>query len=106
MSVDLHEFRWTLSQHPIAYMSAEFGLDDRLPIYSGGLGILAGDIIREANDLELPFVGVGLLYKEGYFKQIIDDNGQSEEYPLLDLGIQRRGCTSVFIRYRCTREYR
>lgn len=85
MVMDLEKFRWTLGQHPIAYMSAEFALDDRLPIYSGGLGILAGDIIREANDLELPFVGVGLLYKEGYFRQVIDDNGQSEDYPLLDV---------------------
>lgn len=84
MVSDLQKFRWTLSQHPIAYMSAEFGLDDRLPIYSGGLGILAGDIIREANDMELPFVGVGLLYKEGYFKQVIND-GQHEDYPLLDI---------------------
>lgn len=82
--MDLQKFRWTLGQHPIAYMSAEFGLDDRLPIYSGGLGILAGDIVRGANDMELPFVAVGLLYKEGYFKQVIDERGQTEEYPLLD----------------------
>lgn len=83
--MDLEKFRWTLGQHPIAYMSAEFGLDDRLPIYSGGLGMLAGDIIREASDLELPFVGVGLLYREGYFQQMIDANGQAEEYPAMDV---------------------
>ncbi len=84
--MDLQKFRWTLGQHPIAYMSAEFGLDDRLPIYSGGLGILAGDIVKAANDMELPFVAVGLLYKEGYFQQIIDEKeGQQEKYPLLNV---------------------
>ncbi|MDP3970810.1 MAG: alpha-glucan family phosphorylase [bacterium] len=85
MALNLQKFRWALGQHPIAYMSAEFGLDDRLHIYSGGLGILAGDIIRAANDLELPFVAVGLLYKEGYFRQKIDKNGQSEEYPIMNI---------------------
>lgn len=85
MVMDLQKFRWTLGQHPIAYMSAEFALDDRLPIYSGGLGILAGDIVRAANDLELPFVAVGLLYKEGYFQQLITHDGQSEEYPMLNV---------------------
>lgn len=86
MVMDLQKFRWTLGQHPIAYMSAEFGLDDRLPIYSGGLGILAGDLIRAADDMELPVVAVGLLYKEGYFKQVLDlEHGQVEEYPLMDV---------------------
>lgn len=83
--MDIHKFRSTLGQHPLAYMSAEFALDDRLPIYSGGLGVLAGDIVRQANDLELPFVAVGLLYKEGYFKQTITLSGEQKEYyPLLD----------------------
>ncbi len=83
--MDLHTFRSTLGQHPLAYMSAEFALDDRLPIYSGGLGVLAGDIVRQADDLELPFVAIGLLYKEGYFKQSITLAGEQKEYyPLLD----------------------
>ncbi|EKD79677.1 MAG: hypothetical protein ACD_41C00004G0007 [uncultured bacterium] len=83
--MDVHKFRATLGQHPLAYMSAEFALDDRLPIYSGGLGVLAGDIVRQADDLELPFVAIGLLYKEGYFKQSITLAGEQKEYyPLLD----------------------
>jgi alpha-glucan phosphorylase-like protein len=66
-------------------MSAEFALDDRLPIYSGGLGVLAGDIVRQANDLNLPFVAVGLLYKAGYFKQSITLAGEQKEYyPILE----------------------
>jgi starch phosphorylase len=83
--MDIGQFRATLGQHPLAYMSAEFGLDDRLPIYSGGLGVLAGDIIREAAQLNLPFVGVGLLYHEGYFQQVITPEGkQRADYPLLN----------------------
>lgn len=83
--MDIHKFRSTLGQHPLAYMSAEFALDDRLPIYSGGLGVLAGDIVRQADDMELPFVAIGLLYKEGYFKQNITLTGEQKEYyPLLD----------------------
>lgn len=83
--MDLREFRSTLGQHPLAYFSAEFALDDRLPIYSGGLGVLAGDIVRQADELELPFVAVGLLYKEGYFTQKITLSGEQKEYyPVLD----------------------
>ena len=59
----------------IAYFCAEFGLHESLPIYSGGLGILAGDHCKTASDLNLPFVGVGLLYRQGYFTQTIDKNG-------------------------------
>jgi len=66
---------------PVAYFSAEFGLHESLPIYSGGLGILAGDHIKAASDLGLPLVGVGLLYEEGYFRQRLDRDGrQQEEY--------------------------
>lgn len=61
--------------HKIAYFSAEFGFHESLPIYSGGLGVLAGDHCKSASDLGLPFVGVGLLYKKGYFNQKIDANG-------------------------------
>jgi starch phosphorylase len=59
----------------IAYFCAEFGFHESLPIYSGGLGILAGDHCKAASDLGLPFVGVGLLYRQGYFFQTIDANG-------------------------------
>lgn len=63
---------------PIAYFSAEFGLHECLPIYSGGLGILSGDHTKEASDLGLPFIGVGFLYPQGYFKQVITENGDQE----------------------------
>ena len=53
----------------IAYFSAEYGLDETIPIYSGGLGILSGDHLKSASDLGLPIVGIGLLYKNGYFNQ-------------------------------------
>ncbi|MCZ8513785.1 alpha-glucan family phosphorylase [Paenibacillus filicis] len=59
----------------IAYFSAEFGFHESLPIYSGGLGVLAGDHCKSASDLGLPLVGVGLLYKRGYFTQKIDEHG-------------------------------
>ena len=60
----------------IAYFCAEFGFHESLPIYSGGLGILAGDHCKTASDMNLPFVGVGLLYRQGYFLQSIDGEGQ------------------------------
>jgi len=63
---------------PIAYFSAEFGLHEALPIYSGGLGILSGDHCKEASDLGLPFVGVGFLYPQGYFRQQITADGTQE----------------------------
>lgn len=63
---------------PIAYFSAEFGLHEALPIYSGGLGILSGDHCKEASDLGLPFVGVGFLYPQGYFRQQITADGSQE----------------------------
>jgi starch phosphorylase len=69
----------------IAYFSAEFGLTEVLPIYAGGLGVLAGDVLKSASDLKLPLVGVGLFYREGYFRQVLDADGwQREENPLLD----------------------
>jgi glycogen phosphorylase len=64
---------------PIAYFSAEFGVHQGLPVYSGGLGILAGDIAKEASDLGLPLVGVGFMYPQGYFKQRISSDGRQEE---------------------------
>ena len=70
----------------IAYFSAEYGLDEILPIYSGGLGILSGDHLKSASDLGIPLIAVGLLYKNGYFWQKINGNGEQEtEYRDLDL---------------------
>jgi starch phosphorylase len=70
---------------PVAYFSAEFGLHESLPIYSGGLGILAGDHIKSASDLGIPLVGVGLYYDQGYFRQRLDVEGwQHEDYLALD----------------------
>ncbi len=70
-----------LRPRPVAYFSAEFGLHESLPIYSGGLGILAGDHIKSASDLGIPLVGIGLYYDQGYFKQRLDlDGWQHEDY--------------------------
>ena len=70
----------------IAYFSAEYGLDETIPIYSGGLGILSGDHLKSASDLGLPFVAIGLLYKNGYFHQKIDGYGnQHSIYKDIDL---------------------
>jgi len=75
-----------LKARPIAYFSAEFGLHEALPLYSGGLGVLAGDHLKSASDLDLPIVGVGLLYARGYFTQRIDEDGwQSEEFGRTDI---------------------
>lgn len=69
----------------IAYFCAEFAITESLPIYSGGLGVLAGDHLKAASDLGLPLLGVGLLYRYGYFRQVIDDSGyQREAYDRLD----------------------
>jgi glycogen phosphorylase len=69
----------------IAYFSPEFGITAALPQYSGGLGILAGDHLKSASDLGVPIVGVGLLYRHGYFKQRLSRDGwQQERYPVLD----------------------
>lgn len=66
-------------QHPVAYFCAEFGLHDSVPIYSGGLGILAGDHCKTASDLGIPFVGVGLFYRNGYFDQQVTVDGWQED---------------------------
>jgi starch phosphorylase len=69
----------------VAYFSCEFGLDESLPIYSGGLGILAGDHLKAASELGVPLVGVGLYYRRGYFRQRLDDHDrQHERYPRND----------------------
>jgi glycogen phosphorylase len=75
-----------LRPRPVAYFSAEFGLHESFPIYSGGLGVLAGDHIKSASDLDLPLVGVGLFYGQGYFRQRLDASGwQHEEYLETDI---------------------
>jgi len=75
-----------LRPHPVAYFSAEFGLHESLPVYSGGLGVLAGDHIKSASDLDIPLVGIGLFYGQGYFRQRLDLGGwQREEYMKTDV---------------------
>ncbi|MFC8914496.1 alpha-glucan family phosphorylase [Streptomyces sp. NPDC057116] len=82
--------RWYQSQNSdlpaaVAYFSPEFGVTAALPQYSGGLGILAGDHLKAASDLGVPLIGVGLLYRHGYFRQSLSRDGwQQEHYPLLD----------------------
>jgi starch phosphorylase len=75
-----------LRPRPVAYFSAEFGLHESLPVYSGGLGVLAGDHIKSASDLDIPLVGIGLFYGQGYFRQRLDKTGwQQEEYLATDV---------------------
>jgi starch phosphorylase len=69
-------------EHPVAYFCAEFGIHESLPVYSGGLGILAGDHLKSASDLGVPMVGVGLLYRQGYFRQRLNRAGWQEEFYL------------------------
>src|SRR5919206_237033 len=72
---DLPDFR-------VAYFSAEFGIHESIPVYSGGLGVLAGDHLKAASDLGLPLMGVSLMYREGYFRQYLNPDGwQQERYP-------------------------
>lgn len=79
---------WFRSEHGtsalggVAYFSMEFGLGAVLPLYAGGLGVLAGDFLKTASDLDVPMIGIGLLYQEGYFRQIVDADGMQQElYP-------------------------
>ncbi|CAN5454555.1 glycosyltransferase family 1 protein [soil metagenome] len=81
--------RWAQAQETpppgVAYFSAEFGITEVMQVYSGGLGVLAGDHLKAASDLGLPLVGIGLLYRHGYFRQLLDADGwQREEYPDLN----------------------
>ncbi len=74
------------SETPVAYFSAEFAIHESLPIYAGGLGVLAGDHLKSASDLGLPLIGVGLLYRQGYFLQALDRSSwQNERYVDLDI---------------------
>lgn len=78
----------SLRVNPVAYFSAEFGLHGSLPIYSGGLGVLAGDHLKAASDLDVPIVGVGMLYAQGYFRQSLDAHGwQQEHYQAVDMAL-------------------
>ncbi len=80
-----------LGAKPVAYFSAEFGIHESIPIYSGGLGVLSGDHIKSASGLGVPLVAVGLYYDQGYFRQRLDENGyQLEEY--LDTQIENLPC--------------
>jgi starch phosphorylase len=89
----LHSPAWFQNDHPesplkcVAYFSMEFMLSEALPIYSGGLGNVAGDQLKAASDLGVPVIGIGLLYQQGYFRQVIDKNGaQQALYPYNDPG--------------------
>jgi starch phosphorylase len=80
-----HERHGERDKLQVAYFSAEFGLHESLPIYSGGLGVLAGDHLKSASELGVPLVAVGLLYRNGYFQQYLSADGwQQESYPELD----------------------
>jgi starch phosphorylase len=68
------------AQHPVAFLCAEFAVHQSLPIYAGGLGVLAGDILKESSDMAVPMVAVGLLYRQGYFMQRMDRTGYQHEY--------------------------
>jgi starch phosphorylase len=93
---DMDEPGWFQRTHPdfardgkspllVGYFSAEFGIHESVPIYSGGLGVLAGDHLKSASELALPLVGVGLLYRQGYFQQYLTADGwQQEQYPDVD----------------------
>ena len=70
------------SAYRVAIVSAEFGLKKRWPTYSGGLGILAGDWLKEAADMGLPVIGLGIAYHKGYFRQVIDETGWQSEEPI------------------------
>ena len=75
-----------LRPRPVAYFSAEFGLHESIPVYSGGLGVLAGDHIKSASDLDIPLIGIGLFYGQGYFRQRLDQSGwQQEDYLQVDV---------------------
>ena len=96
-----HDTWWSAEGHGddllVAYFSMEFGISADLPIYSGGLGVLAGDHLKAASDLGLPLVGVGLFYRGGYFTQGVNTDGrQTETYEALDpeaLGLVREPVT-------------
>jgi len=90
----LREHGGATAEHPVAFFCAEFGVHRSLPIYSGGLGVLAGDILKEASDRRFPMVGVGLLYRQGYFHQRVDAGGWQHEY-WYGTDPERRPCARI-----------
>jgi len=75
-----------LKSRPVAYFSAEFGIHESFPVYSGGLGVLAGDHLKSASDLDIPLIAIGLLYHQGYFSQRLNRDGwQEEDYVDFDI---------------------
>lgn len=91
----LNSDTWFAANYPnlldslVAYFSMEYAIHNSLPIYAGGLGILAGDICKEASDMGLPLVAIGFMYPQGYFHQYLStslDSGQQEVYEQLDFG--------------------
>ncbi|MCK5837498.1 MAG: DUF3417 domain-containing protein, partial [Desulfobacula sp.] len=88
------------AKETIAYFSMEFGLHESLPIFAGGLGVLAGDHLKASSTQGIPLTGIGLLFREGYFRQFLDHNGwQQETYPIndvFDLPLQKVMDTSGF----------
>jgi glycogen phosphorylase len=83
-----------LARGPVAYFSAEFGLHESLPIYSGGLGVLAGDLLKSCSDLGVPIWGVSILYRQGYFTQTLGADGSQEEH-YVDLDLRRAPLSPV-----------
>ena len=81
-------------EQPIAFFCAEFGLHRSLPVYSGGLGVLAGDILKESSDRALPLAGMGLMYRQGYFHQRVDAGGWQHEY-WYETDPDRRPCAEI-----------
>ena len=79
-----NEFETPTAQHPVAYFCAEFGIHESLKIYSGGLGILAGDHTKSASDLNLPFIGIGLFYRMGYMGQRLSPNAEQIEVDIVN----------------------
>jgi starch phosphorylase len=91
------------AERPVAYFCAEFGVHHSLPLYSGGLGILAGDHLKSASDLGLPLVAVGLLYHHGYFRQHLRRDGwQEEAYQQVNVGDLPRATTRSTASSRAT----
>ena len=89
-----HEDAEASLERPIAFFCAEFGVHRSLPVYSGGLGVLAGDILKEASDRALPMIGMGLMYRQGYFHQRVDAGGWQHEY-WYETDPERRPCVLV-----------
>ncbi|HEY8498761.1 MAG TPA: hypothetical protein VIK90_05890, partial [Limnochordales bacterium] len=85
-----------MAQRPrVGYLCMEWGLDASLPLYAGGLGILAGDLLKAAHDLGFPLVGVGILWRQGYVRQVVEDGRLLDAYPRYDHLRERLQATGV-----------